>query len=93
MLAKAVTTAGFAIRVNEDISDQYIELISRAWAGADKVAQKLIHEPNGEGLVTTLLKEAEFWSRRTELLRSGDLRAWRLLAYKKDNTGKTMSDW
>ncbi|MCG8504230.1 MAG: methyltransferase domain-containing protein [Sphingomonadales bacterium] len=92
-LAKAVTKAGFAIRVNEDISDQYIELISRAWAGADKVAQKLIHEPNGEGLVTTLLKEAEFWSRRTELLRSGDLRAWRLLAYKKDNTGKTMSDW
>ena len=81
-LAEAVTGAGFAIRVSEDISDQYVGLISHAWAGADKLARKLIHEPNGEALVTTLLKEAEFWSRRAELLRSGDLRARRLLACK-----------
>lgn len=85
--------ARFNIRVNEDVSSTYIDLINKAWAGADKVAAKLMKQDDGEALIRMLLREAEYWSRRARLLESGDLRVWRILASKKGEKPAMMSDW
>lgn len=92
-MAAMLKKARFNIRVNEDVSDTYIELINRAWTGADKVAAKLRKQEDGEALIRMLLKEAEFWSRRARMLESGDLRIWRILASKKGEKPAMMSDW
>jgi len=81
------------VRVSEDISDDYIKLINKAWAGADKVAAKLVKQENGAALIQTLMREAEFWARRKKLLESGDLRLWRFVANKKASLATGMSDW
>mgnify|MGYP001445759368 CR=1 FL=1 len=75
--------AGFVIRVNEDITDMYMNMISQAWAGADKVIAKLAEDgPDSRNVIDTLLREAEFWTRRTRLMEQGHLKVWRFLASK-----------
>ena len=81
------------VRVSEDITDEYIKLINQAWAGADKVATKLVKQENGTALIQTLMREAEFWARRKKMLESGDLRLWRIVANKKAGLTTGMSDW
>jgi cyclopropane fatty-acyl-phospholipid synthase-like methyltransferase len=81
------------VRVSEDISDQYIDMINQAWAGADKVAANLAKEENGTRLIQTLMREAEFWTRRKKMLESGDLQLFRMVANKKDSGPGGMSDW
>ncbi|RMF15859.1 MAG: methyltransferase domain-containing protein [Alphaproteobacteria bacterium] len=83
----------FNIRVNEDVSDHYIELINESWKGADRVAEKVATQDDGEALVQTLLREAEFWSTRVRLLRDGKLRVRRILATKKSEKPAMLSDW
>jgi len=92
-LAEMAKEARFTVRVNEDVSDTYIDLIHKAWAGADKVAEQLAEREDGEDLLKALLHEAEFWSRRVKMLESGDLRLWRLLASKKADKPSMLSDW
>jgi len=81
------------VRVSEDISRQYIEMINQAWAGADEVAAKLAKRENGTSMIQTLMREAEFWTRRKKLLESGDLKLWRIVANKKSGGPSMMSDW
>ncbi len=92
-MKKMLKDVKLQVRVSEDISDDYIKLINRAWAGADKVAAKLAKEENGAALIQTLMREAEFWSRRKRMLESGDLRLWRFVANKKASLATGMSDW
>ncbi|RMB12646.1 SAM-dependent methyltransferase [Eilatimonas milleporae] len=81
------------VRVSEDISSSYVDMINQAWAGADIVATKLAKEKNGPQLVQVLMREAEFWTRRKKLLESGDLKLWRIVANKKSSGPSMMSDW
>lgn len=81
------------VRVSEDISMQYIEMINQAWAGADEVASKLAQQENGAQMIQTLMREAEFWTRRKKLLETGDLKLWRIVANKKSGGPSMMSDW
>jgi cyclopropane fatty-acyl-phospholipid synthase-like methyltransferase len=81
------------VRVSEDISRQYIEMINQAWTGADEVAAKLAKRENGAQMIQTLMREAEFWTRRKKLLESGDLMLWRIVANKKSGGPSMMSDW
>jgi len=81
------------VRVSEDISKEYITLINRAWAGAEKVAAKLAKEEDGPHKIQILMREAEFWTRRKKMLSSGELRLWRIVANKKAGTPSMMSDW
>ncbi|NVJ70000.1 MAG: methyltransferase domain-containing protein [Alphaproteobacteria bacterium] len=81
------------VRVSEDISLQYIEMINQAWAGADEVAAKLAKREDGTMMIQTLMREAEFWTRRKKLLESGDLKLWRIVANKKSGGPSMMSDW
>lgn len=91
--AQLLKNARFNIRVNEDVSASYINIVNNAWKGADKVAAQLAHQDDGETLLQALLAEAEFWSRRARMLESGDLRVWRFLAGKKGDRPVMMSDW
>ncbi len=81
------------VRVSEDISMQYIEMINQAWSGADEVAAKLARQDDGTQKIQTLMREAEFWTRRKKLLESGDLKMWRIVANKKSSGPSMMSDW
>ena len=75
--------AGFGVRVSEDISDHYVHLIADSWSQADRHAATLMTQgDDGPGQVETLLHEAEFWARRSNLLSSGKLRLWRIVAHK-----------
>ena len=81
------------VRVSEDISRQYIEMINKAWSGADEVAAKLAKRDDGTQMIQTLMREAEFWTRRKKMLESGDLKLWRIVANKKSGGPGMMSDW
>lgn len=81
------------VRVSEDISMQYIDMINQAWAGADEVAAKLAKQDDGTQKIQVLMREAEFWTRRKKLLESGDLKLWRIVANKKSGGPSMMSDW
>lgn len=85
--------AGFSVRVDEDVTASYIDLISKAWAGADAVVAKLVDQEDGPQLIETLLREAEHWSRRSNLMKSGDLQVRRLLGYKSEQKKRMLSDW
>lgn len=81
------------VRVSEDISRQYVDMITQAWAGADTVAAKLAKREDGATMIQTLMREAEFWTRRKKMLESGDLKLWRIVANKKPGGPGMMSDW
>ncbi|MBL4788013.1 MAG: class I SAM-dependent methyltransferase [Kordiimonadaceae bacterium] len=81
------------VRVSEDVSRQYVEMINKAWAGADEVAAKLAKREDGAMMIQTLMREAEFWTRRKKLMESGDLKLWRIVANKKSGGPSMMSDW
>jgi len=68
-------------------------MITQAWAGADEVAAKLAKREDGAGMIQTLMREAEYWTRRKKLLESGDLLLWRIVANKKPGGPGMMSDW
>lgn len=74
---------GFKIRVNEDISEEYIDLIQKSWSRAAEVAKGLATK-GSEGLqaVNSLMEEAEFWALRARLLKAGHIKVWRFLAHK-----------
>ncbi len=83
---------GFSIRVNEDMTPQYVSMISRAWAEADRVIAELMRQgEEGKQLVQVLLREAELWNLRSRLLKANILQVHRILAAKK--LPKTMSNW
>ncbi|MBT6037453.1 MAG: methyltransferase domain-containing protein [Kordiimonadaceae bacterium] len=82
-LEKMLTDCGYILRVNEDITDAYIEMIAKSWAGvADLISSLHNQEEDQTMTIQTLLKEAEFWNLRSKILKAGHLRVWRFLAYK-----------
>jgi len=80
---RTLEAAGFNIRVNEDITDQYLGLITDAWANADQIVATLSQQgEDAKANLMAILSEAEFWSRRTKIMKSGQLRVCRYLAHK-----------
>ncbi|MCF8473121.1 MAG: class I SAM-dependent methyltransferase [Emcibacter sp.] len=75
--------AGFILRVNEDVSKEYVELIEHSWAKAATVAEHLAAKgEEGTKAIKSLMKEAEFWALRAKLLKEGHIHVWRFLANK-----------
>jgi hypothetical protein len=69
--------------VNEDITDQYIDMIARSWAGVGEVIESLTkHHEDQSDAIQRLVKEAEFWMLRSKILKEGHLKVWHFLAYK-----------
>ncbi len=83
-MQSAIEEAGFSLRVNEDISKEYIKLIESSWSKAATIAGQLA-DKGAEGVkaVESLMAEAEFWALRAKLLKEGHIHVWRFLANKQ----------
>lgn len=82
-MEKLLTDCGYMLRVNEDITDQYIEMIARSWVGVSDVIESLTKHPDDQtDTINRLVKEAEFWMLRSKIMKEGHVKAWRFLAYK-----------
>jgi len=92
-LVEMLKASRMQVRVSEDISAQYIDMITQAWSGADEVAAKLAKQDDGASMIQILMREAEFWTRRKKMLETGDLKLWRIVANKKSSGPGMMSDW
>lgn len=78
--------AGFKIRVNEDISGEYIDLITSSWAKAATIAHQLSEKgEQGTKAIKSLMEEAEHWALRARLLKEGHIHVWRFLANKPNS--------
>lgn len=82
-MEKLLTDCGYILRVNEDITDIYIEMIAKSWVGVDKVIESLTKQEEDQSeTIQRLIQEAEFWMLRSKIMKEGHVRAWRFLAYK-----------
>ncbi len=82
-MIECMEDAGFNIRIHEDISDHYLDMISAAWENTSAVIQQMSDdEKSAQKNMLAIQKEAELWSRTTKVLRSGELRLYRYLAHK-----------
>ena len=83
IMEKLLTDCGFLLRVNEDITDTYIDMIAQSWMGADKVIQSLAdQDEDNSDMIQRMIKEAEYWMLRSKTMKEGHVKAWRFLAYK-----------
>jgi len=82
-LKTALEKTGFSLRVNEDISQEYVGLIESSWSKAAIVAKKLAKKGDeGVEAIKSLMAEAEYWALRAKLLKEGHIHVWRFLAHK-----------
>jgi len=83
IMKDALEKAGFSLRVNEDISQEYIELIEHSWSKAAVIAKELASKgEEGIKAIESLMEEAEHWALRAKILKEGHLHVWRFLANK-----------
>lgn len=73
--------AGFTVRVDEDISEDYVHIISTSWAGAEEIVAALAKKGEMES-IQTLMKDAEFWNLRSKLLSEGYIQVRKYLLHK-----------
>lgn len=82
-MKKYLKGAGFTIRVNEDVSNEYVELIEHSWSKAATVAHHLSEKgEEGTAAIKSLMEEAEHWALRAKILKEGHVHVWRFLANK-----------
>lgn len=82
-MEELLTECGYLLRVNEDITDTYIDMIAKSWAGVGDVIESLTkHKDDQSETINRLVKEAEFWMLRSKIMKEGHVKAWRFLAYK-----------
>lgn len=75
--------ADFNIRIHEDITDHYLDMINAAWENTEEVIRQIAGDnDSGKKDMIAIQQEAELWKRRTTVLRSGELRLYRFLAHK-----------
>lgn len=82
-MKSVLESVGFTIRVNEDVSEEYVEMIEKSWSKAAVVAKDLATK-GAEGIeaINSLMEEAEFWALRARLLKADLIHVWRFLAHK-----------
>lgn len=82
-MEELLTDRGYKLRVNEDITDLYIDMIAKSWAGVSDVIESLNNNPEDQTeTIQRLVKEAEFWMLRSKIMKDGHVKVWRFLAYK-----------
>lgn len=82
-LREILQRCGYHVRVDDNLSAEYVSLIDQTWTGADKIVSDLLAQPGQNHLVNVVIKEAELWARRARLLREGHITYRRLLAAKR----------
>ena len=82
-MERLLLECGYILRVNEEITDIYIDMITKSWLGVDKIIESLSkQEEDKAGTINCLIKELEFWALRSNILKKGHIKVWRFLAYK-----------
>ena len=82
-MAEALEGAGFTIRVKEDITAPYLDMINAAWGNTENQIKDLAaDEETRKNNLQALQKELELWNRRSIAFRSGELILYRYLAHK-----------
>lgn len=81
-LIQNLKSAGFQVRVREDDTGSYSELVRRAWA---EVAKSISNDPLNQKHVDALNAEIEVWKYRQRACDSGELTMRRIVAYKKSD--------
>lgn len=85
-MKETLEKVGYTIRVNEDISHEYVELIEHSWAKAAVIAKELAKKgQDGIQAIESLMEEAEHWALRAKLLKEGHIHVWRFLANKPNH--------
>ncbi|MCF8473122.1 MAG: class I SAM-dependent methyltransferase [Emcibacter sp.] len=75
--------AGFKIRIHEDITQHYLEMINEAWASTEKLIQKLAdNKQDIKEDLSAIMEETRLWNSVTKAMRSGELKLYRYLAHK-----------
>lgn len=83
-LVKELEHCGFNVRVDEDITKDYLGLVAKAWSNAEQLVKDLVEKgEDARESLETVAKEAKFWERRKKIMNSGDLRVMRYLVHKK----------
>lgn len=79
----ALEKAGFTIRIHEDITENFLDMITEAWTGSEEMLKQIADgDISDKKNLTAFMQEVELWGRRTSVMRSGDLRLYRFLAHK-----------
>lgn len=86
---KALSELKLDLRIAEDITEETRALITQAWAS---YMASVDHAGLDNASVSAMIEEAELWTRRVKLLESGDLKAYRIHAIKKQRAN-LLSDW
>ncbi len=76
------------IRITEDITDSYREIVTKGWAS---YLASAVQGGVSDEMAETVVTEAELWARRVKAFESGDLRVCRIYGLKKQ--GNLLSDW
>ena len=82
-MMKCIEDCGFNIRIHEDISDHYLEMISEAWGNTALTIKKAGEDDQSDqNYMLAIQKEAELWTSLTKVLRAGKVQLFRYLAHK-----------
>lgn len=82
-MVRLLEAADFTVRVDDDLTAEYIAMVAKAWSRADKVVADVMGDASTAHLAKVVLREAEVWSRRLSMMRSGRLTYRRMLAVKR----------
>ena len=86
-MTEALEGAGFTIRIKEDITAPYLEMINAAWGNTeDQIKELTTDEETHKNNLRALQQELELWNRRTIAFRSGELILYRYLAHKSSSS-------
>lgn len=84
----AMTRQKIEIRITEDITDDFREIVTKGWA---RYLASAVKGGVSDAMAEVVVSEAELWARRAKALESGDLRVCRIYGLKKQ--GNLLSDW
>jgi hypothetical protein len=79
-LTRVLEGLGFDIRVAEDITDRHLQLTERAWR---EFVRALAAEPPTLLRAAQVVREAELWLRRAQVMRAGHVRLMRWHAIRQ----------
>ncbi len=85
----AMVGAKLDVRVAEDITTPFRAMVIKGWADYTESAPP---GSVGNKSAPALVDEVEIWTRRIQAIDSGDLKVYRIHAFKKDG-GMKMSNW
>jgi cyclopropane fatty-acyl-phospholipid synthase-like methyltransferase len=84
--SKVLNNKPLRLRLDEEITKHYIEMIENGWSQWNPIVSKLTDERIASGLGAVLMKaiadESAMWHHRLEALKNGNLKVYRFLAFK-----------